>query len=196
MRGTRRRPRSRRMSATRLMMRRVRSSSRCSTRDASSPWPRRRGSHRRCIGPGLRSCVVALELRLRPRRASRGAAGGSSAGRRDLHGFVVARDRLLELTHALAERAAHLGQALGPEHQQHDKADQEDLDPAQSRKARSETSTGGRPEGVSYDGQTEAKTAAPGDAVRDRTKWPLLELKDLTSRSRTEPRSSRASTSP
>src|SRR6188474_135691 len=76
------------MIANSATIRRERNSSRCSTSVASSPWPRRRGSHR---------------LRVDPAHA------------------------VLELAHPLAERAAHLGEALGSEHQEEDDEQDEQL---------------------------------------------------------------------
>ena len=71
-----------------------------------------RRARRRC-----RARASALRDRdARPRRAGAPARAG-------VHGLVVvvlAGDRVLELAHALAERAAHLGQALRPEDEQHD----------------------------------------------------------------------------
>src|SRR5262245_19057036 len=89
-------------SALSAMNSRARSSPRCSTSVASSPWRRRRGS-----------TLMAL---LRGRR--RGLVPGA---RRQLGLLVVAAaDRVLELAHALAERAPDLGEALRPEHEQRD----------------------------------------------------------------------------
>src|SRR6478735_690280 len=87
------------------MISRVRSSPRCSTSVASSPCWRRRGS-------------TLIALRRRRRWLVRGAG-------RQLGLLVVVRagDRILELAHALAERAPDLRQALRPEHEQRDDQD-------------------------------------------------------------------------
>src|SRR6478735_1626948 len=87
------------------MISRVRSSPRCSTSVASSPCWRRRGS-------------TLIALRRRRRWLVRGA--GRQLG---LLVLVRAGDRILELAHALAERAPDLRQALGPEHEQGDDQD-------------------------------------------------------------------------
>src|SRR5262245_30606718 len=95
-------------SALSAMNSRARSSPRCSTSVASSPWRRRRGS-----------TLMAL---LRGRR--RGLVPGA---RRQLGLLVVAAaDRVLELAHALAERAPDLREALWPEHEQRDDEDHDE----------------------------------------------------------------------
>src|SRR4051812_27796286 len=79
----------------RQMIRRARSSPRCSTSVASSPWRRRRGS--RLIASAWRG-----------RRVVR-------CGPRQLRLVVLAGHRVLELAHPAAERAADLGEPLRPE---------------------------------------------------------------------------------
>src|SRR5213593_1621032 len=91
------------------MTSRVRSSPRCSTSVASSPWRRRRGRSlialRVALGRG-RNRVLRLSL----------------GCRRQLWRLVLvlAGDRVLELAHALAERASHLGQPLRAEDEEDD----------------------------------------------------------------------------
>src|SRR4051794_2513540 len=94
--------------AARAMIRRARSSPRCSTSVASSPWRRRRGSLAMCLG-------------------GRGGRRLVAGGARQLGLLVVTGDRVLELAHPAPERAADLGQSLGPEHEQRD--DQDDDEP-------------------------------------------------------------------
>src|SRR6476469_10774 len=92
-------------SALKEMIRRARSSPRCSTRVASSPWRRRRGS-------------TLIALRGGRRRVVRRAGGQL--------GLLVVRaagDRVLELAHAFAERAPDFRQALRPEYEQRDDQD-------------------------------------------------------------------------
>src|SRR5215217_2744350 len=95
---------------------RARSSPRCSTSVASSPWRRRRGST--LIGLGRRGWGLV-----------RGAS-------RQLGLLVVraAGDRVLELAHALAERAPDLGEALGAEDEQRDDEDHDEPGDADFRK--------------------------------------------------------------
>ena len=110
--------------ATRQMIRRARSSPRCSTSVASSPWRRRRGSRLIAYADGRRSLVR------RP--------GGGNSGL-----LVIAGDRVLELAHAATERTSDLGQSLRPEDEQRD--DQEDDQPRDSdlRHASSVAGSGG-----------------------------------------------------
>ena len=98
------------------MIRRVRGARR-GARRASPP---RRGSRRR--GRACGACARAPRRRCRARArcgalAARRARPRAEARRRGVGGarvvvVVLARDRVLELAHALAERAAHLGQPL------------------------------------------------------------------------------------
>src|SRR5262245_2258282 len=106
-------------SASRQMTRRPRSSPRCSTRVASSPCARRRGSGR------MRLDRVALALGSGSRGQILLGGDGRQLGRL-VTGLVLPRARVLELTHAAAERLAHLREPLRPEHEQDD--DEEDGD--------------------------------------------------------------------
>src|SRR6186713_2581730 len=118
------------MIANSATIRRERNSSRCSTSVASSPWLRRRGSHRRIIAGFSLAHGLALRLRLRLRD---GLGGGGREldlrrRRRGLHRVRVdPAHAVLELAHPLAERAAHLGEALGSEHQEKDDEQDEQL---------------------------------------------------------------------
>src|SRR5256885_9379772 len=96
---------------TMQMTRRARSSPRCSTSCASSPWRRRRGSRFiASVGGGRR--VVRC-------------------GPRQLRLVVVlAGDRVLEFAHPASKRAADLGQALRPEDEERD--DEDDDEPRDS----------------------------------------------------------------
>ena len=74
-------------------------------------------------------------LRHRLQRSGLLVAGAACAGRSAsawtavmLRRGAVAADRLLETAQSLAERAAHLGQALGSEHEQDDDEDDGDVD--------------------------------------------------------------------
>src|SRR5262245_59632551 len=84
------------------MIRRVRNSPRCSTSVTSSPWRSRRGKALMILAGG------------------RPVVGGR---RRNLARVVLATDRVLELAHALTERASHFGEPLGAEHEQGDDQD-------------------------------------------------------------------------
>src|SRR6476659_6588952 len=87
---------------------RPRSSPRCSTSVASSPWRRRRGG------------LIALRVGLRRGRDGfLGLRGGLSRQLRR-RVVVLARNRILELAHTLPERLAHLRQPLRAEDQQDD----------------------------------------------------------------------------
>src|SRR5947199_772176 len=100
------------VTATSMMMRRARSSPRCSTRVASSPWLRRRGSRGTALGRGgvvlARGCRRSRLRRLRQLRSGL---------------VVLAGDGVLELPHPAPERAADLGQPLRPEDEQRDDED-------------------------------------------------------------------------
>ena len=115
------------------MKRRCRSSSRCSTSVASSPWPRRRGGASKRIGSSLVDGFVLAR--------QRGGHGGSSSARPGScvvcvgSGFVVPADRVLELAHPLAERAADLRQALRAEEQERQQQEADDLERTDVRHA-------------------------------------------------------------
>src|SRR4051812_1734146 len=116
------------------MKRRARSSPRCSTSVASSPWSRRRGSRFHAMARRVLDGVVLARRRAR-RSRGHGALGG--ARRDDLAIVVVvvlAADRLLELAHPAAERAAHLGQPLRAEDQQRGEQDDEQLGDSDSKR--------------------------------------------------------------
>src|ERR1044071_54999 len=87
-----------------MMKMRARSSPRCSTSVASSPWRIRRGMGR----------VLLVGGRL-------GGVGGRLPDLRRL--LVLTGDRVLELAHTLAKRVPDLGQPLGPEDEQCDDED-------------------------------------------------------------------------
>src|SRR4051812_40222368 len=126
-----------------MMMMRVRSSSRCSTRLSRSSWPigrMRRATEGGAPTPlgGVGGLGGAGGRRLLVRR------GRDGRGRRDGGGLlgvpllellvvVVAGHGVLELAHAAPERAAEVGQPLGPENQEHDDQDDDDLDGADVR---------------------------------------------------------------
>src|SRR6266536_1602499 len=106
------------LSATSDTTMRARNSPRCSTRVASSPWRRRRGSRATELGRG--GVVLARRCRRRRRRLR---------GRRQLRRrlLVLAADGVLELPHALPERAPHLREPLRAEHEQHDEKQNREL---------------------------------------------------------------------
>src|SRR5262249_5127533 len=87
------------------MIRRVRSSPRCSTSVTSSPWRSRRGKALMFLAGGWP------------------VVGGR---RRNLARVVLAADRVLELAHALAERPSHFREPLGAEHEQGDDQDDDE----------------------------------------------------------------------
>src|SRR4051794_17636945 len=117
---------------------RCRSSSRCSTSDASSPWSRRRGS----LGLGGRRTIAYLSgsgrgrfvlLRRRRRGGSRLIRDRRRCcryGRRKLRAcldLLLSADGVLELTHTGAERASDLRQALRAEEEQGEEEQSDDL---------------------------------------------------------------------
>src|SRR2546423_10605120 len=85
------------------------------------------------------SCEIGLMRRMRWRSRLRLLLGrlgnhrlrlvGLVIGRRKLF-LVVAGHRVLELAHPLAQRASQVGKPLGPEDQQHDDEDYDDLERA------------------------------------------------------------------
>src|SRR5215210_6726247 len=154
-------------SATSETTRRLRSSSRCSTSDASSPWPSRRGSRTTAIACPARRLwrVVALDRR-RGGSCRRGGGLGGRRGQLDrprrhlLVVVVLAGDRVLELAHPFAHRAADLRQALGAEdEEQHDREDD------QLRESDEARHRGGR---VAAFGPGSRSPRAGGRAVRRR----------------------------
>ena len=108
----------------------------------------------------------------RSRRAGRVVTGGSSsvAARKLVRLVVLAGDRVLELAHALAERAPHLRQPLRPEdHEEDDEDDDRALPADVSGHAPRVAPAGGR-ERVSYDGTKRSENPLQ-ERVSDRTKW-------------------------
>src|SRR6266508_3163814 len=110
-------------------IRRVRNSSRCSTRVASSPCWRRRGS----LSIFLRNGVLAL-ARSRSHDLVPGRGELLRLRRRALV-LGDARDGVLELAHSLAERTAHLGKALRSEEKQDQEEQNQKLRHADSERS-------------------------------------------------------------
>src|ERR671939_257569 len=100
-------------------MSRARSSSRCSTSVASSPYRRRRGTLITVLGDG-----VSLAL---ARRRRHGLVRGFELAVNRLSVVVVAADGILELAHSATERATDLRQALRSEKEQREKEQEDDL---------------------------------------------------------------------
>src|SRR6266571_8567380 len=116
-------------------------------------------------------------------------------GRRELGGVVVlAGDRILELAHPLAQRAPHLRQPLRPEDEEHDEEEDENLPDTDAERhglrVAPRLAGNGRLPWV-----TKRRENPLRERDTDRTKWLCWNSKTCTSRSRTEPRSSRASIS-
>src|SRR5882724_7084761 len=96
------------LTASRQTMIRDRNSSRCSTRVASSLWPRRRGSRFMATGASLLRDFVVLARR----RRRLGGSRGLRQFRLVIVVVIIAADGVLELAHPFAERLPDFRQAL------------------------------------------------------------------------------------
>src|ERR1044072_5848891 len=120
---------------------------------------------------------------MRRGRARRSRGGWSQLDLLGLGLVVVPRDRVLELTHPAAERATHLGKALGAEDQQEDEDDHQGPLPTDVSRHVSDGSTvlnPGTPWVSRYTGSvTSSREAARNVLGKAVTNLALLEIKDL-----------------
>ena len=190
-------------------MSRVRSSSRCSTRVASSPWSRRRGSNRRSIGEAPSGRFPARSASGSLRRVGLGGSGrelgGASAARR----AVVVTGSSSPATESLNSRIPLpserpiSGSRFAPNTRSSTTAESE-APRCRCRRAcaHDTTGAGGRTSRESrlrgYHA-VEAGGSAPPRLASERglfSAWHCSRSRTCTSRSKTAPRSSRVSTSP
>ncbi len=87
--------------------------------------PRSPGRWRRCVAGGRRAAAGASLARTLRRAATR--FGSSAVSRALLHLVLEAGGHATQVAHRLADLAGGIGQALGPEHDQGDEQDDEDL---------------------------------------------------------------------